>query len=169
MFRTALVLAIVVGAVIVTISTDSAREPDLAGVYVCTGTHPDGSPYEGLVEIVKEKDAFQLVWVAESEVIAIGMGIRAGNVLAVAYYSGLLGVAAYRIEGGNRLVGEWTIAGSDGALFPETLTKVPPEELEPSVPLEGPAPLPARPEPSPRIPIDPIVLETLTPALIARG
>jgi len=51
-------------------------------------------------------------------------------VLAVSYFSGLPGVAAYQIEDGSRLVGEWTVAGAGGELFSETLIKMPAEALE---------------------------------------
>ena len=50
--------------------------------------------------------------------------------LAVSYFSGLPGVAAYQIEDGSRLVGEWTVAGAGGELFSETLIKMPAEALE---------------------------------------
>ena len=51
------------------------------------------------------------------------MGIRTGNVLSVAFYSGSTGVVAYRIEGQDRLVGEWTVAGAEGQVSSETLTR----------------------------------------------
>ena len=116
MLRTILLLPIVLGSLTFGLSAGPAREPDLAGVYVCSGKNPDGTTYEGIVEIVKHNDVFQLLWIVESEVIGVGIGIRSGNVLAVAYYSGHPGVVAYRIEGGNRLVGEWTDVDADGVL-----------------------------------------------------
>src|ERR1700741_1284904 len=105
-------------------------EPDLAGLYACTGKNPDGTSYQGIVEIVKQDGTFVLQWFNESELVGVGLGIRSGDVLAVSYFSGLPGVVAYRIEDGNRLVGEGTVAGADGALFSETLTKMPSEALE---------------------------------------
>ena len=111
-------------------SADSGA--DLSGAYTCSGINPDGSSYEGVVvEVVKVNDAYQLRWLADSEVIAVGMGIQTGDVLAVAYLSGTPGVVAYRIEQGDRLVGEWTVAGADGELFSETLTKVSSESPQP--------------------------------------
>jgi hypothetical protein len=35
---------------------------DLKGVYICDGVNPSGHPYQGMVEIVKDHDAYQLVW-----------------------------------------------------------------------------------------------------------
>ena len=60
--------------------------------------------------------------------------------LAVSYFSGLPGVAAYQIEDGSRLVGEWTVAGAGGELFSETLIKMPAEALE-----QRQRPLPSQP------------------------
>jgi hypothetical protein len=114
--------------------TDQA---DLAGVYICDGVNPSGRPYQGIVEIVKDHDVYQVVWSFESEVVAIGLGIRSGEVLAVMHYSGIPGVVAYRIERGPRLVGEWTFPGADGALFSETLTKAPDEIGAPARPGPG--------------------------------
>jgi|SRR5262245_5909350 len=142
MRRAILLLLVLVPVLTVAVRLDSASEPDLAGVYLCNGKNIDGTSYEGLVEIVKDHGAFQLQWVVGENVVAVGMGILSGNVLAVAYYSALPGVVAYRIEG-NRLVGEWTLVGAEGALFSETLTKMPPDKA-------GRSRLPSRPAPRPR-------------------
>ena len=121
----------------------SAGESDLSGAYICNGKNFDGSTYQGLVEIVRQNGAFQLVWLSDSDVVGLGMGIRTGNVLSVAFYSGAPGVIAYRIEGQNRLVGEWTVAGADGKVSSETLTKVPDESLD-----RSPSSAPKTPHPS---------------------
>jgi hypothetical protein len=128
MFRRILSLPLMLGALTFTTAADS--EVELAGVYACNGRNPDGSSYDTVVEIVEQDDAFVLRWFDQSELVAVGLGIRKGDVLAVSYFSGLPGVAAYHIEGGNRLVGEWTVAGAGGELFSETLTKMPAEVLE---------------------------------------
>jgi hypothetical protein len=128
-----LLIPVLLGTMAVTASTQ-ATPNDLAGLYVCDGVGPDGAPYQALVEIVKNNDTYQLVWWFESEVVGIGLGIRSGDVLAVMHYSGLPGVVAYRIEQGPRLVGRWTVAGADGVVFSETLTKAPDEIRAPSSP-----------------------------------
>jgi hypothetical protein len=115
---------------------------DLAGVYICTGKNFDGSTYEGVVEIVRQHDTFHLAWVIDSEVVALGMAIRTGSVLSVAYFAELPGVVTYRIEAGNRLDGEWTVVGASGVVSSETLTKVPPETLKPSLRPSDPEILP---------------------------
>jgi len=128
MFRRILTLPLMLGALAFTAAADS--ELELAGVYACNGRNPDGSSYDTVVEIVKQDDAFVLRWFDQSELVAVGLGIRKGDVLAVSYFSGLPGVAAYHIEDGSRLVGEWTVAGAGGELFSETLTKMPAGTLE---------------------------------------
>jgi hypothetical protein len=52
--------------------------------------------------------------------------------LAVSYHSAdRAGVVMYRIESdGQRLAGRWTVAGDDGTVYPETLTKLPREAVE---------------------------------------
>ena len=124
-------------------SLSADESADLSGAYICNGKNFDGSTYQGRVEIVRKKGAFQVVWLSDSDVVALGMGIRTGNVLAVAFYSGSPGVVAYRIEEQNRLVGEWTVAGADGEVSSETLTKVPVESLD-----RSPSSAPKTPRPS---------------------
>jgi hypothetical protein len=129
MRRAILLLLVLVPVLTFAVRADSASEPDLAGVYLGNGKNIDGTSYEGLVEIYKDHGAFQLQWVVEDKVVAVGMGLLSGNVLAVAYYSALPGVVAYRLEGSDKLVGEWTLVGAEGAVFSETLTKVPPDKV----------------------------------------
>jgi hypothetical protein len=128
MVRTVLLLPILLGLLMFTAATDAipAVDTDIEGVYICKGTNPDGSPYEGVVEVAKRNGAFQVQWFFEAGRAAVGMGIRSGDVLAVSYFSGTPGVVAYKIEEGSKLVGEWTVPGAEGKLFPETLTKAPP-------------------------------------------
>ena len=134
MFRSLFLVAAFLTALLAVAEPASAGPggADLSGTYACSGINPDGSGYESVVvEIARLNGAYQLRWVVDSEVIAVGMGIRTGDVLAVAYLSGLPGVVAYRLEQGDRLVGEWTLAGADGEVFSETLTKVSAESPRP--------------------------------------
>lgn len=113
-----------------------AQERDLTGVYICEGMNPDGKAYQGIVEIAKNHDTFELRWRFAPAGTAVGFGIQSGDVLAVSYYGGIVGLVVYQIEDGPKLVGRWTAAGADGALFSETLTKTriqlrDPRELRP--------------------------------------
>ena len=148
MLRTILILTMLPGLVTLTAAGDPAAPADLPGFYVCNGTNADGT-YRGVVEIAKQNDSYALRWFVDSEVVAVGLGIRTGDVLAVAYFSALPGVIAYRIEPGNRLVGEWTLADADGLVFSETLTRTPDQAgpgrspsrpADPVLPDQGPPP-----------------------------
>jgi hypothetical protein len=137
MRRVILLIPMLLATLVGSASARATPDPELAGLYICDGVNPDGSPYHGLVEIVKHHDAYQLVWSFESEVVALGLGIRSGSVLAVMHYSEVPGVVAYRIEEGSRLVDEWSVVGADGAVFSETLTRAPDQTRGPATPRPG--------------------------------
>ena len=102
-------------------------DTDISGVYRCDGVNPQGRTYRGMVEIVKIHDAFQLRWTfPQDESPALGIGIVSNGVLAVSYYGGdIAGVVVYKISEGKPMVGEWTVVGSEGGVFKETLTRLP--------------------------------------------
>jgi hypothetical protein len=112
------------------------EQRELTGLYICDGVNPDGTPYRGFVEIVRNDETFRVRWRLASRVSYIGIGILSEDVLAVSYYGGMTGLAVYRVAG-DRLVGSWTLAGADSAIYSETLTKVdgrvrpPADEREP--------------------------------------
>ena len=95
--------------------------PDLAGTYRCDGMNPDGTSYQGVVEIRKLRDTFRVTWKMDDGSV-IGVGIFSGGVFAVSYFGGAPAVVVYKVDG-NRLVGEWTMGGIEGAIYTETLTK----------------------------------------------
>ena len=113
-------------------------DPELSGVYRCNGMNPDGTAYQGVVEISKLKNTFRVRWTMDDGSI-IGVGIFSNGVFAVSYFGGAPAVVVYKLDGTN-LVGEWTMGGIEGAVYKETLTKT-----------EGVAP-PARQAPEPRTP-----------------
>jgi hypothetical protein len=103
----------------------------VAGVYLCEGANPDGSPYRGLVEIVAVDNTYLVHWIMADGAEVLGVGIRNSDVLSVSYFGGTPAVVVYRIDG-DRLVGEWTMGGAEGMLYSETLTRMP--EQKPSKP-----------------------------------
>jgi hypothetical protein len=110
--------------------TAGNADGNLTGTYACKGVNPDGTSYQGVVQIAKHNDGYQMLWTIESQPAAVGVAIRSGDVLAAAYYSKEPGVVAYRIKEGT-LVGDWTVAGGGGRLFSETLTKLSDEVSKP--------------------------------------
>ena len=94
------------------------------GTYRSDGVNPNGTKYRGTVEIAKDDQTYLVRWLSQ-QVTSIGIGIVRGDVLAVSYFTGTnIGIAIYHIEKGPRLIGEWTVLGSDGQRYPETLTKI---------------------------------------------
>ena len=126
---------------------DATKPTGVAGVYMCEGKNPDGSPYKGIVEIVKFRDSFLVRWTLPEDVTVIGVGLESGGVLAVSYFGGSPGVIVYRAEG-DRLLGQWTMGGANGGVFTETLTRLAIQPQAPAVrePHDPPA-TPAEPEP----------------------
>ena len=96
----------------------------VAGIYKCEGANPDGSPYQGLVEIVAVDNTYLVHWMMADGAEVVGVGIRNRDVLSVSYFGGTPAVVVYRIDG-DRLDGEWTMGGAEGMLYSETLTRVP--------------------------------------------
>jgi hypothetical protein len=111
---------------------ESARDLPIEGLYHADGVSPNGGDYEGLVRIIQFGESYLVSWtfapdpLSEEEPDSIGVGIVAGQTLSVSYFGDdFAGVVVYRIEsGGRRLVGQWTGAGGDGVLRPETLTRL---------------------------------------------
>ena len=124
--------------------------PAVVGVYMCEGQNPDGSAYKGIVEIVKFHDSFLVRWTLPNDISVIGVGIQSNGVLAVSYFGGAPGVIVYRIDG-NRMLGEWTMGGTNGGIFSETLTRIQEQQLrQRTVPPSDAAPAaPSTPEPQP--------------------
>ncbi|OFW06986.1 MAG: hypothetical protein A3I61_03100 [Acidobacteria bacterium RIFCSPLOWO2_02_FULL_68_18] len=146
MRRTVLLGVIVVALPVIGSTAAQAPQPDLPGVYRCDGKNPDGSVYQGVVEISKVRDTFRVRWTMDDGAI-MGVGIYSGGVFAVSYFGGAPAVVVYKVDG-NKLVGEWTMGGAEGAVYVETLTKTPGAQV-PNRPDRGPdrRPAPRRPAP----------------------
>jgi hypothetical protein len=127
--------------------TDSPAQ-EIAGLYYCEGSNGDGTPYRGVVNIVKRGDAYHVWWKLQPGAEAVGLAIRSGDALAVSYYGQATGVVLYRIVG-DQLIGQWTVPGGEGVLASETLTPI--EEVPAYLFEPDPAPAPADAGPSPPI------------------
>src|SRR5687767_3881180 len=142
MARTVLV-AVVVALVGIAAPAAAADPPtDLAGLYHCTGTNPDGSTYESVVEIVQIEKTYRVLWRLDQERSILGVGIFSNDVLAVSYFAGSPAVVVYKIDG-EKLVGEWVMGGREGSVLSETLTKMPGHP-----PVEKPGKKPEKAEPA---------------------
>jgi hypothetical protein len=126
MVRTALVGLVVLALVgPVYAAPDQSPESNLVGTYQCEGTNPDGGAYSGIVEIVKHKDTYLVRWTMPNDSQVVGVGILTGNQLAVSYFGGTPALVVYSVADNGKLTGKWTAGGAEGALFSETLTKMP--------------------------------------------
>jgi hypothetical protein len=130
-------VALTIGAT--SIAQEKAKT-DLTGVYGCEGKNPDGSPYKGIVQIAAVGDTYLVRWTLPNDVEVMGVGILRHDTLSVSYFGGTPAIVVYNKDG-DRLVGEWTMGGTEGEVFAETLTRME------SVPRE-PADRPAAPRPS---------------------
>jgi hypothetical protein len=103
--------------------------PALAGTYRCNGTNPDGTPYEAVVEITKMDGTFRVEWVMDGGSV-LGVGIYSNGVFAASYFGGAPAIVVYKVDG-DRLVGEWTMGGIEGAVYTETLIRMGAGERKP--------------------------------------
>jgi hypothetical protein len=140
MIRTIL-LGVVLVVAGITGSAAPPDPPDLVGTYRCNGVNPDGSKYEAVVEITKREGTFRVAWIMDGGTV-MGVGIYSNGVFAASYFGGAPAVIVYKVEG-DRLVGEWTMGGIEGAIYTETLTKT----SSTVQPRAKPAPRPGRPQP----------------------
>ena len=116
------------------------KKGDPSGIYLCEGTNPDGHKYRGIVQIASVRGTYLVRWTLADDVEVTGVGILNDNRLSVSYFGGTPAVVVYRIDA-DKLVGEWTMGGTEGSVYAETLTPMPEGMLK-----EAPAaPQPSRP------------------------
>jgi hypothetical protein len=86
------------------------------GLYSVEGQNPDGSLYQGFLELRPAPGAAWLVaWQIGGSVVQ-GVGIVQGGVLAVGYGVGnQVGVATYEVQADGKLSGYWTIGDGVGS------------------------------------------------------
>lgn len=149
MVRTLLLCAALVAALGRTAAASDkpdGQEPpsksDPSGVYLCEGTNPDGHHYRGIVQIAAVRDTYLVRWTLADDIEVTGVGILRNDTLSVSYFGGTPAVVVYKI-GAEKLVGEWTMGGTEGTTYAETLTRVPEgslPKLEQAPPRRRPAP-----------------------------
>ena len=104
---------------------------DFSGKYLADGMSNGGKPYKAMVEITRDGDVYQVVWVLGPREAYMGVGVIEGDALCVGWAIGEVpGVVVYNADPKNagkdkNLVGRWTAPGSKGKTFTETLTYVP--------------------------------------------
>ena len=123
MLRTAALVALVFAGIYgATGVSEGQADPAVAGEYRCEGTNPDGTPYQGVVDIAANDNTYLVRWTLPNNVTVMGVGLYREGVLSVSYFGGAPAVAVYKVDG-ERLVGQWTM-GAEGTINAETLTKM---------------------------------------------
>ena len=136
MLRAVLMGLVILALVGPVFATDQTPEINLAGVYSCEGTNPDGKTYSGIVEIVKIRETYLLRWTMPNDSQVVGVGIFSNGMLSVSYYGGTPSLVVYSVAENGRLDGKWTAGGAEGEVFSETLTRMPEGMPKPSEPHE---------------------------------
>lgn len=109
----------------------SIKKSDPSGIYLCEGVNPDGNKYRGIVQIAAVRGTFLVRWTLSDDVEVTGVGILNDDRLSVSYFGGTPAVVVYKINA-DRLVGEWTMGGTEGSVYAETLTPMPEGMLKPT-------------------------------------
>jgi uncharacterized protein (TIGR03067 family) len=100
----------------------------IIGRYKSTSSGLDGARQTATAEIQKHGDAYMIKWSVAGGVAYIGIGIRKGNILSVAWANrGNVGVSVYTIEKGPKLVGTFSELGGPGLISNEVFTPGDPE------------------------------------------
>ena len=107
------------------------KKLDPSGIYLCEGTNPDGHKYRGIVQIAAVRGTFLVRWTLADDVEVTGVGILNDDRLSVSYFGGTPAVVVYKITG-DKLVGEWTMGGTEGSVYAETLSPMPEGMLKPA-------------------------------------
>ena len=108
---------------------EEAKPRDFSGKYLADGMSNTGKRYRAMVEITREQDVYQVIWVLGPRESYMGVGVIEGDALCVGFAVGEVpGVVIYKPdakEQDKKLVGRWTAPGSKGKTFTETLTVLP--------------------------------------------
>jgi hypothetical protein len=80
---------------------------DFGGVYDLQGRNPDGTPYDGTLEIIQSGTVAVLTWRIGREV-HVGTGVASSRSIAAAYGPVLV---LFEQTGNGQLTGVWTVQG----------------------------------------------------------
>jgi hypothetical protein len=94
-----------------TTSTETATLIDIAGVHNVAGTNPDGSQYQGTVDVQANNQVHTFTYDINGESTATG--IMRGNKVAVGFGGEQCSVAVYYVQPNGVLSGLWTYVGQN--------------------------------------------------------
>ncbi len=97
---------------------------EITGEYRSEMTDAGGKVVVTDVQIERRGDSYLVTYRQEDRILFAGTALRRGNQLSMSWVSaGQTGVSVYKIEGGGKLTGEYTILGGIGMTAKETLTR----------------------------------------------
>lgn len=95
---------------------------DIIGTYKAESTSINGQVLESTAVIERRGDGYLITFKKGNLVLYAAMGIRLGDHLSISWGNrGQIGVSAYKIEEGPRLVGQYTTLGGPGLVMTEVL------------------------------------------------
>jgi hypothetical protein len=104
---------------------EPAKPRDFSGKYLAEGSNNGGRNYKAMVEITREGDVYQVLWVLGPREAYMGVGLTEGDALCVGWATGQVpGLVVYKPGSEGKLLGRWTAPGSEGKTFKETLSPV---------------------------------------------
>ena len=119
MVRAVLACLVIFGVVgQVDAAPENTAESNIVGIYSCEGTNPDKTTYEGIVEIVKNRDTYLVRWTMQDDSQVLGIGIFTGGMLSVSYFGGTPSLVVYSFGENGRLDRKWTAGGAEGEETP---------------------------------------------------
>ena len=97
-------------------------EASLVGLYACTGTNPEGMPYEAVTDVVEHEGLMWMRWTFEGGEQMFAVGFIHEERLVMGYYNSAAGVVVYSLSP-DTLAGTWVMAGASQH-YPETCTRI---------------------------------------------
>ena len=130
-------------------ATPTGDTDGIAGAYTVAGTNPDGSAYDGTLQVTADEGVYKWEWNAGGEFL--GVGIQQENIVSVGYGSENCSIVSYLVQEDGTFDALWTYVGQTN-LGSERATIATQAELPPTdVPMDEYAPqeiendAPARP------------------------
>jgi hypothetical protein len=112
--RRCLVIVILAGTAV---SFSAATpQPDIAGIYSCHGTTPQGTAYAGSVEISANDEGYTMSW-SIGDAGHTGTALLVDNQLSSSWGvpGSSFGIVVYKVEGDGKLVGKWLMPAGNKA------------------------------------------------------
>ncbi|MEM0980531.1 MAG: hypothetical protein AAGH78_09665 [Cyanobacteria bacterium P01_H01_bin.58] len=92
------------------VTRTKGRSDGIDGTYGVKGRNPDGSQYEGTLAVTAQDQSYRFAWQVGEDNFE-GVGIQAGETVAVGWGQGNCSVAVYEVNPEGQLTGLWSTEG----------------------------------------------------------